>query len=193
MSMAFPLQWPTGWPRTTRRQKGAFQMTPGRARDELLHQLRLLGARDVVISSNAVLTKAGLPAARQGFVEDPGVAVYFTLRGRALAIPCDKWTTIDHNIRAIGLTVEALRGLERWGAKQMVDAAFQGFAALPAGGHGGWWTVLGVAPDADRPTIEAAWRRLVRQHHPDAGGDLERFRVVQAAYDQAMATARLSA
>lgn len=30
--------------------------------------------------------------------------------------------------------------------------------------------LLGVAPDADRETILAAWRRLMARNHPDAGG-----------------------
>jgi len=33
-----------------------------------------------------------------------------------------------------------------------------------------YYGVLGVASDADRPTIQAAYRRLARLHHPDFGG-----------------------
>jgi curved DNA-binding protein CbpA len=41
---------------------------------------------------------------------------------------------------------------------------------------------LGVAPDADMPTIKAAHRRAVKRHHPDTGGDREKFELVQRAW-----------
>ena len=34
-----------------------------------------------------------------------------------------------------------------------------------------YYDLLGVETDADRPTIQAAYRRLARLHHPDFGGD----------------------
>lgn len=41
---------------------------------------------------------------------------------------------------------------------------------------------LGVADEADADAIKAAYRRLARVHHPDAGGDAEQFSKVAAAY-----------
>lgn len=34
-----------------------------------------------------------------------------------------------------------------------------------------YYDLLGVGTDADRPTIQAAYRRLARKHHPDFGGN----------------------
>jgi DnaJ-domain-containing protein 1 len=79
-----------------------------------------------------------------------------------------------------------LRGIERWGAKELVDAAFRGFEALPAGDS--WWDVLGVRPDATKDLVTLAYRRLVKQHHPNASGDPEQFHRIQQAYDQAVAS-----
>lgn len=42
--------------------------------------------------------------------------------------------------------------------------------------------VLGVRPDAPREVIRSAWRDAARHHHPDRGGDAERFRAVSDAY-----------
>lgn len=179
---AYPLSWPLGWPRNHAPRSGPFKVTLTEARDHLLDELRLLGARNVVISSNAELLNDGRIAARQRRIEDTGVAVYFTLAGEGRCIPCDRWIDLADNVRAIGLTVQALRGLDRWGAKEIVAAAFQGFAALPEGDSAAWWRVLDVKPDASEVEIEAAYRRLAKVHHPDAGGNAERFREIAEAY-----------
>lgn len=190
----FPLLWPEQRERTLawQREYGRFSVTFGEARQHLLGELGRLGARDVVISSNQPVRRDGLPLAVRMGVDDPGVAVYFMRDGRAQCIPCDQYTTVGANLRAIGKSVEALRGIERWGAKTMLDAALEGFAALPAGGTAGWWSELGVAPNADPAVIEAAWRALVKAHHPDAGGDAERFRAIHEAYEQARAATLLA-
>jgi hypothetical protein len=43
--------------------------------------------------------------------------------------------------------------------------------------------VLGVDADADELVIEAAYKALVKEHHPDHGGDEEKFQEVKTAYD----------
>ena len=47
--------------------------------------------------------------------------------------------------------------------------------------------VLGVRPGATQPEVRAAFRRLASRHHPDRGGDPERFRAVLDAYHRLMA------
>jgi hypothetical protein len=44
--------------------------------------------------------------------------------------------------------------------------------------------VLGLAPSADESQIQAMYRHLAKKYHPDAGGDAERFKEVQWAYEQ---------
>ncbi len=188
---AFPLQWPDGWRREQDPQYSKFQTGLVSARKGLMRQLELLGAEDVVISTNAVLNRYGEISARQPRIHDTGVAVYFTLYGEQRAIPCDKWIRLEDNVHAIELTVEALRGLDRWGAKETVDAAFRGFAALPEGSSEvsvGWWTVLGVEATASLSEIETAYKRMAKTHHPDVGGNDEDFKQVTAAYQQARAS-----
>jgi hypothetical protein len=187
MTLAHPLQWPVGRPRAKRREKSRFQVTLAAARDDLYRELELLGARQVTISSNAALNLNGTISARQGWIGDVGVALYFTRGGKELCIACDRWDTIGDNIRAIGLSVAAIRGLERWGTTEMVDAAFAGFAALPeATGGEAWWDVMGLASSsAPREAIEANYRRLAKGHHPDVGGDPELWLRIEGAYEQA--------
>ncbi|NIL77169.1 J domain-containing protein [Rhodococcus sp. B10] len=189
---AYPLQWPPAWPRTsapTRSQFGRF--TFEQVRQELLRQLRLLGATEVVISSDLRLRQDGFPYSGQRQPEDTGIAVYFKLDDEDQCIPCDKWTTVEHNLRAIILTIEALRGLDRWGAKEMVRAAFRGFKALPAEAivtpftAKPWHEVLEVSPSASSETIKAAYRAQLKKHHPDHGGNEADLIAVQRAYEQA--------
>lgn len=91
MSSAYPLAWPQGWPKTEwqkRKASSPFNTTFDRARRDLVNELRLLGATNVVISTNLPLRQDGYPyadAARRK-IDDPGVAVYFMLRKRPMTM-----------------------------------------------------------------------------------------------------------
>ncbi|WMM74440.1 DnaJ domain-containing protein [Rhodococcus pyridinivorans] len=191
MTQAFPLQWPEHWPRTEHPRTSQFKVSQHQAQQGLRHELALLGARDIVVSTNIELRRDGLPYASRKAPKDQGVAVYFTLNGEQQCIPCDKWVSVGENMRAIEKTVEALRGLERWGAKEMVNAAFRGFKALPAEAivtpytAKPWHEVLEVSPTASIETIRAAYRSMLHRHHPDKGGSEGDFLAVQRAWDQA--------
>ncbi len=183
---SYPLSWPALWPRCDTPEWSRFDTSLSKARDGLSRELALLGARNVVISSNARLLKNGDIAGRQSRVEDTGVAVYFDLNGEQRCIPCDRWNLLEENIQAVRKTVEAIRGIARWGSPGIVEAAFQGFAAIPASTESdSWWSVLGVAHNASEMEIESAYRRLAKQFHPDVpGGDSERFQRINEAYQQ---------
>lgn len=45
------------------------------------------------------------------------------------------------------------------------------------------YATLGVARSATQEEIKRAFRKLASQHHPDKGGDTQRFQEIQAAYD----------
>jgi hypothetical protein len=98
---AYPLQWPDGWPRTafnlreSDRKFGGhvYGLTMGRARDQHLDELRLPGARDIVVSTNVQLRRDRLPY-DQRRIEDPGVAVYFMLEKRPLVMARDRFISV---------------------------------------------------------------------------------------------------
>lgn len=197
MTQAYPLQWPVGQPRTPGRLRkssaftqGGF-LTPDKATRELLHEIRLLGGGGATISTNVPIRRDGLPyadAARRR-MDDPGVAVYFELKGRPQVFACDKWETIPENIRAICKTIEALRGIERWGSGDMMERAFTGFAALPppiTNLPRPWWDVLKVTPTTPLAAIEAQYRGLAKEAHPDApNGSESRMAELNAAIVEA--------
>jgi curved DNA-binding protein CbpA len=46
-----------------------------------------------------------------------------------------------------------------------------------------FYEVLGVKRDADGATIRKAYKSLASAHHPDKGGDVERFQEIKHAYE----------
>jgi hypothetical protein len=44
--------------------------------------------------------------------------------------------------------------------------------------------ILGITSNSPADVAKAAWRRLVRQHHPDMGGNEAEFRAVQGAWEE---------
>ena len=186
---AYPLQWPAGRKRTPSYQvrSSAFKVPSfAVARDGLLDELKRLKARNVVLSTNVSLRNDGLPYANQRQPDDCGVAVYYTdKKGKQVCFSCDCWRKIEENMRAIEKTIEALRGVERWGSGDMMEAAFSGFAALPATSQDQpWWEILKVTPLHAQVDVEASYRRLVMFHHPDRGGSNDAMATVNRAYEQ---------
>lgn len=182
----YPLHWPPHWKRTPeyKRRHSIFRNTFARSRDELLNEIRLLGGRYPVISSNLMLKIDGFPYANQKEPEDPGVAVYFELFGKQQCIPCDKWKKTLDNIIAVQKTINALRGIERWGAKEMVEAAFQGFQALPAPDD-----VIPIEKQYfvnchSKEDAKKLYHNLVKRMHPDVGGNVDEFNEMKRQYEQ---------
>lgn len=185
MTEAFPLCWPEGRPRTPpgKRQQSRFKTGFGMAVRQLMAELQRLGARNAVVSTDVPLRRDGLPLASAKRVEDTAAAAYFTHKGKQMCFACDRWTKVEDNIYAIAKTIEAMRGIDRWGTGDMLDAAFSGFVALPPPSD--WRTELG-----DPKTLqeaETAYRQRARAAHPDAGGSHERMAKLNQAREAARA------
>ena len=182
---AYPLQWPAGRPRARRRQHAQFQSSLARARDHLMNEIRLLGGRQPILSSNLELRLDGLPYANQRQPDDIGIAVYFTYKDKQHCFACDDWFRVEDNVRAIGKTIEALRGIARWGTGDMMERAFQGFVALPSPAQ--WWHVLGFesATGLKLNEVEQRYKTLAMQRHPDRGGSGDAMAELSWARDQA--------
>lgn len=184
----YPLYWPDGRTRTglSGRRHGRFKTSFAAARHNLLAEIRRLGGKNVIISSNLPLRNDGLPySTMKPSNGDPGIACYFDRKARGLCFACDCYLTVDDNMHAIALTISALRGIARWGTGDMMEAAFRGFAALPERTGSAWWEVLGVDAQASISDAKGAYLLLAKKHHPDVGGDAELFRRINEAYSQA--------
>lgn len=189
MAEKFPLVWPAAYPRSQRRIRAKFNTRAFTAAVQgIYHELRLLGASGIVVSTNIPIRNDGLPYANPPRIEDPGVAVYFSLRGQPRSMACDKWDLVDHNAHALALTIDAMRGLDRWGASQMLDRVFQGFAALPApAAEISWWESLRCPREWSLDNVEAQYKRLIKTAHPDLGGSHEAMTALNRAIAQARA------
>jgi hypothetical protein len=198
---AYLLQWPERRKRTEswHRENAKFDVTFARARDNIIGEVQRLCGRypdpSIVISTNIALRRDGLPLAGQRQPDDPGVAVYFTYKKRQMSFACDRWRKIEHNMQAIAKTIEALRGIARWGTGDMLEAAFTGFEALPAPQTNGaarprtWREVMEFPPQAlvSADMVSARFRRLASVRHPDAGGSHDAMSELNRARDEALA------
>lgn len=182
----FPLSWPANWPRAKYRQRSKFgEWTLYKARAFLEHELRLLGATSVVLSTNIPLRLDGLPYSNVREPTDGGVAAYFRIKGEPRVLACDKWNRTVDNMVALGKHVEAIRGQLRWGVGSL-EQAFGGYRALPAMPPSKtWFEILGCAEGAPLEEIERKRLALLATHHPDKGGSSVVAAEINAAFDEA--------
>lgn len=213
---SYPLSWPPGFKRTPANErtwsqfnrkvqrpgqtwKATERLTVAQAVERLMKSVCAFTRNgqpwrinpDFLVVSTNIRTRAdGLPMSGQKEPEDPGVAVYFELDESRRVMCCDKWTRVADNIASIAATLEAMRGLERWGVTES-ERAFTGFAALPEPGKAQartCWQVLGIERTLDVKAINDAWRKCSQICHPDRpGGSHDAMAELNTARDQALA------
>lgn len=174
MIEAFPLQWPHGFERTKTKKNSAFQCTLAEARDGVLKEIYLMKGINPVISSSVPLKKDGIMYGGLKPVDgDHGVAVYFTWKNEQYVLACDTYSWIHENLRAIEKSINAIRGLDRWGASDILKRAFSGFKALP---------------ESKLPfeVTKENYKSLVKKYHPDnqETGDHNIFIKIQTAFSE---------
>ncbi len=211
MASAYPLEWPTGYPRTParRREPSRFHVThlskiipgvPGtgpksrvvtvaEALTRLQDQIDKLGGRLPLVSTNLELRLDGLP--RSGLPEpaDPGVCVYFQLKGQAVAMPSDHFQTVAANIAAVAAHIDAVRRIERYGVGS-IEQMFTSFTAIRGPGPKPWRESLGLPVNGpvSRALIQERFEMLARKYHPDQpGGSTALMSEINAARDTAYA------
>ncbi|WP_210482699.1 J domain-containing protein [Microvirga antarctica] len=184
MTTAYPLSWPPGFPRAQRRESGQFRTTLSSALGNVEKSLAAFGrdsgkpVSSIVLSSNVALG-VQRPA-------DPGIAAWFVWDGIQVCIPVDRYATPEANLQAIHHVVEARRVELRHGTLALVRATFEGFKALPAPAGEHWSDILAVKTTASASDIQAAYRRLASEHHPDRNGDARRMALINRARDEAL-------
>lgn len=198
---AYPLDWPQSWKRTPAHQRKAAQfstkqrghqnrhLTISDGVSRVLTEFERMGVSedDLIISTNVKPRLDGLPRSGEREPDDPGVAVYWSSRGREMrCMAVDRYDRVADNLAAIAATLEAMRAIERHGGAEILERAYTGFTALPPpiAGEQPWYVVLDCDPDDDQDHIKRAYQYERSKHHPDKGGDAKQFDRVQKAWEQ---------
>ena len=175
------LTWPESRPRTSSRRNSSFYNTEvDKCERQVIAEIERLRPLDFVISRNRQRHLAG----------DPGVAVWWVDRKskelRVLA--SDRYHTMAENLRALALTLEAMRALDRWGVYTLEQAVEGARAALPppdSHKKRAWWEILEVGSNWPLEAIELKYQRLAKEAHPDAGGSGDRMAELNSAIAEA--------
>lgn len=198
MIESYPLCWPEGFRRTKHPERSRFltdrywgSITLTRARRDLEYEITKLGGTKLIISDNMPSRKgrSSLPYggayARTREPDDSGVAIWFTLAGQQRVLACDRWDRCVDNTWALVKTVNAMRGIDRWGCSDVLARVFTGFG-IPEDAGKDWRAVLEVdGAELTPEELRAAFRRRMKEAHPDAGGSDEQALAVQRAYEEA--------
>lgn len=186
------VDWPPEFERTPPSERtsypGGFRVTRAAAFDNILTELRKWdGVTDVQLDSGAEHQKRNpnKPYARASF-EDPGVVVRFTKDGDPMAAACDRWDNPRDNAQDLYHYLHETRMQEQRGTvtaqseyeKLRLPSGDAEPAQPPA--H----IVLGVERDASRQDIRRAYRKRVKEVHPDRGGDVDAFQRVRQAKER---------
>ena len=186
------------WPgkRTVSRTLGRFKTTTSRTIALLKRELQHLGARNIVVQLECDASQIrldGYPRA-DARVRGPGVIVSFETRHGPLSFPCDTFQHWDDNLRAIALSLENLRAVDRYGVTKTGEQ-YRGWSKLPpAGGTSSTMTAEAAAEVfrrmgggdvseilVSRAEANEVYRRAVKAAHPDAGGSTGDFQLLQEA------------
>ena len=166
----------------------------------LQRELKLLAARDVVFQvalREQDFRIDGEPRANAKPTH-PGVILSFDCKYGPVQYPCDKFRDFESNVRAIALSLEALRKVDRYGVTKHGEQ-YTGWKAIGTGiamGTGDAMTVeeaaafiAGNCGDLNRveeveddPSFALAlYKDAARLLHPDVGGSTNDFQKLQDA------------
>lgn len=125
----------------------------------------------------------------------PDVALAIDTKKGPIIFPSGSYLSYEDNLRAIALTLQALRAIDRWGVTSSGEQ-YTGFSALGSGRPMGRPEPMDrqqarrILADAaslplnlvDTLDLRQVYRRAVRAMHPDTGGSEEAFKLVDEAY-----------
>lgn len=185
------------WPgeRTRSRRASPFRATWGNTLSLLRAELRHLGAKNILVQVDmgpSQIRLDGYPRA-DARARGPGVILTFESKFGPLSYPCDTFTSWEANIRAIAMSLENLRAVDRYGVTKRGEQ-YTGWKKLGSGAVRVAMTTDQAAefiahltvwrPDAllhDPESYRMAYRQAATKLHPDVGGTTEEFQRLQEA------------
>jgi hypothetical protein len=175
----------TRWPgeRTQDQQEARFRAGYVDTLRKLEYELDKLKASEIIIRAffrESQIRNDGWPMGRAEPSES-GVILAFKTPAGPLSFPCDRYATFDDNLRAIALSLEALRAVDRYGVTKRAEqyAGWKRIEAPPAAGFNSKEDAarfiytqdpLSIHPERiinDAGLRTEAYRRAARRLHPD--------------------------
>lgn len=125
-------KWPIDPTPSYKQKAGSFRASYAKTLDLLEYELKQLKAQHITVEAyftRAQIRNDGWPLSK-ATPSGSGVILSFTGKSGELSFPCDTYKTFDDNLRAIGLALEALRAVDRYGVTQHAEQ-YKGWAKLP--------------------------------------------------------------
>lgn len=192
------------WPTADRPNlRGRFRCSYGETLLLLDHELASIRAKNVIVQAffgAGQLRGDGWPYANARPSES-GVILSFTTSRGSFSFPCNRYLTYDDNLRAIALSLEALRAVDRYGVTQKAEQ-YQGWKQIEQATPGASFRTredaarfvaikaFGNDLNAGHVLINATARKLAYRNaaaalHPDNqnGGNHEEFVLLQKAME----------
>lgn len=113
--------------------------------------------------------------------EPAKVTVEYVLNGDRVSLDCAAHGYYYENLRELNEAYEAMRLNEVRGLTNVIRDAYMQLAAPKSKRDP--WEVLGLRPDAGAVAVDAVYRALAKERHPDAGGSDEAMRELNEAYE----------
>lgn len=193
-------RWPGKMRLSYQRRRAPFRAKYAATLDLLEAELEKLKAKDIIIQAGFELRDIrndGWPRS-SARPSHPGIIVSFAGKTGPMSFPCDTFDAWEDNIRAIALSLQALRVVDRYGVTQN-NEQYKGWARLPppaTSSNSGFPNVVEAAAEflaqhsgfeaphirADRDRFRNAYRVAAARLHPDKpGGSNELFVRLQQA------------
>ncbi len=176
--LSYPLHWPAEYGRAPLPKNSRFRgYSLFDARERLRDSIRLLDGKQLIISTNIRTRQDGDIYSNAAEPSDSGVAIYFQLNENPVCLCCDQYRKVWENTYAIYKTIEAMRGIDRWGVSDMLNRMFTGFKALPDPEELTPEEFLRLPEGWDKSTLASR----IMAAHPDYGGTDEEFHKTETA------------
>lgn len=192
-------KWPGKPTASWARKAGTFKAGWSSTLDLLARELNHLRAKDISLEAFFLpkdIRNDGWPKSSARPTQ-PGVVLSFSTKRGRIVMPCDRYTGWESNLRAIALTLEHLRAVERYGVTTDEQEQYTGWLKLPAASAVDEKTELAKvlihhasvshAPSqvvSEQRLFDSVWREAARRTHPDTGGDSTDFHRVMNARDR---------
>lgn len=174
-----PLEsWPKKLTPVSSRRYSPFKSSYGDTLVLLERELSAIDARNVVIQAQFTLGQIRNDGWPRGTAKPSGPAVIlnFTKGRDTISMPCDTFHDYEDNLRAIALSLEALRKIDRYGVTTGSEQ-YQGFKALPSANDSSiakekateFFAVhLGISrSEVSKRDVTEMFRALAKKLHPD--------------------------